>query len=100
MHLWQAGNKKMILFKKHKRFEKSFRKLSPKLQEKTSEVLKIFTNNKHDIRLKNHALKGDFIGFRSINLTGDYRIIFKDNDNGVIEVIELVDVNTHSELYK
>lgn len=89
----------MITFKKHKRFEKSFRKLSPKLQNKTSEVLKIFVENKYDTRLNNHALKWYFIGLRSINLTGDYRIIFRETKDWIIEIVELIDVNTHSELY-
>lgn len=90
----------MITFKKHKRFEKSFRKLSPKLQSKTSEVLKIFVADKYDLSLNNHALKWEFIGLRSINLTWDYRIIFQETKDWIIEIIELIDVNTHSELYK
>ena len=52
------------------------------------------------MKLNNHALKGDFLWLRSINLTGDYRIIFREMNNGDIEIVELIDVNTHSELYK
>jgi len=47
----------MMQFKKHRRFEKSFRKLSPKLQLKTTEVLKIFAEDRYNSRLNNHALK-------------------------------------------
>lgn len=90
----------MLEFKKHKRFEKSFRKLSSKLQEKISDVLQIFVEDRYDTRLNNHALKWDFKGLRSINLTGDYRIIFREMKEWYIEIIELIDVNTHSELYK
>ncbi len=90
----------MMSFKKHKRFEKAFRKLSEKLQSKISEVLKVFVENKFDTRLNNHALKWDFLWLRSINLTGDYRIIFRETQEWLIEIIELIDVNTHSELYK
>ena len=90
----------MLQFKKHKRFEKSFKKLSPKLHQKVSDILKIFVQDKYDVRLNNHALKWDFIWLRSINLTWDYRIIFRERQNWCIEIIELVDVNTHSELYK
>lgn len=90
----------MIQFKKHKRFEKSFRKLSLKLQNKTSEVLKIFEKDKFHSWLNNHALKWVYTWLRSLNLTGNYRIIFKEYQEGYIEIIELIDVDTHSELYK
>lgn len=60
----------------------------------------MFIKDKYDPRLNNHPLKWDFFGLRSINLTGDYRIIFRENQQWYIEIIELIDVNTHSELYK
>jgi len=76
-------------FKKHRRFEKSFRKLSPKLQLKTTEVLKIFAEDRYNSRLNNHALKWIFSWFRSINLTWDYRIIYRQFwDEMTIAMIE------------
>jgi len=47
----------VISFKKHKRFEKAYRKLSTKLQEKTSEVLTLFVQDRYNPKLNNHALK-------------------------------------------
>jgi mRNA-degrading endonuclease YafQ of YafQ-DinJ toxin-antitoxin module len=60
----------------------------------------LFSENYSDKKLNNHALKWDFLWLRSINVTWDYRIIFKDLSNNTYEIVELIKVWTHSELYK
>ena len=60
--------------------------------------LAIFMQNKKDPILNNHKLKGKSKGFRSINITGDYRAIFQELDNG--DLIFFSMIGTHSELYK
>lgn len=52
-----------------------------------------------DHSLNNHALSGEFTGCRSLDVTGDYRIIFEDIWGGIYEIVELLDVGTHSQLY-
>ncbi|MFA5916785.1 MAG: type II toxin-antitoxin system mRNA interferase toxin, RelE/StbE family [Candidatus Gracilibacteria bacterium] len=89
-----------MIIKKHKFFDKSYLKLSEKLKIKVNDTLILFSENYSDKKLNNHALKGDFLGLRSINVTGDYRIIFKDLSNNTYEIVELIKVGTHSELYK
>ncbi|MDD5769919.1 MAG: type II toxin-antitoxin system mRNA interferase toxin, RelE/StbE family [Candidatus Gracilibacteria bacterium] len=89
-----------MIIKKHKLFDKSYLKLSQKLKLKVNETLVLITKNHFDKKLNNHALKGDFIGLRSINVTGDYRIIFKEISDNNYEIIELLKIGTHSELYK
>jgi mRNA-degrading endonuclease YafQ of YafQ-DinJ toxin-antitoxin module len=37
---------------------------------------------------------------RSINVTWDYRIIFRKLSDNTYEIVELIKVWTHSELYK
>lgn len=83
-------------FVKHRLFEKSFKKLPKELKIKFQEQLEIFSVCTTDKRLDNHALQGKYLGYRSIKLTGDYRIIFKEIDQGVFL---LVNVGTHSQLY-
>ncbi|PIP31366.1 hypothetical protein COX24_04015 [bacterium (Candidatus Gribaldobacteria) CG23_combo_of_CG06-09_8_20_14_all_37_87_8] len=46
--------------------------------------------------LNNHPLRGNYVDYRSINITGDLRAVFKlINENEAI----FVRVGTHSELY-
>ena len=82
-----------IKFKK--RFQKDFKKLLPKIKEKFYERLEIFINNKFDIILNNHSVNKAFSDCWSINITGDYRAIFKDDGDAVF----FITIGTHSELY-
>jgi addiction module RelE/StbE family toxin len=51
--------------------------------------------------LRNHSLTGNYKGFRSINITGDWRAVYrvlKDNQGNTVIVFEAL--GTHSQLYK
>lgn len=63
-----------ILF--HKRFNKRFAKLSRKVQQKAVERIELFRHDSSARILDNHALVGKWTGYRSIDITGDYRAIF------------------------
>jgi addiction module RelE/StbE family toxin len=82
-----------------KKFVKNFDKLSSKLQSKTIANIKIFQKNPFDRVLDNHALTWEYAGCRSINITGDYRAIFKDLSSWKYEFVEFINVWTHSQLY-
>lgn len=83
-----------ILF--HKNFEKKFIKLSKSFKLKTKERILIFQNSQYDPVLNNHALHGKFVGYRSMNITGDVRIIYKMLDNNTVLLTE---IGNHSKLY-
>lgn len=56
-------------------------------------------------QLHNHKLSGKYSGFRSINITGDWRAIFSEQDvkHGKVitkKVITFEYFGTHSQLYK
>ncbi|PID34910.1 MAG: type II toxin-antitoxin system mRNA interferase toxin, RelE/StbE family [candidate division SR1 bacterium] len=84
---------------RHKLFLKSFDKVPKKIQYQAIERLEIFLDHPFDPILRNHALKGKWIGFRSIDISGDYRIIFRELSDGKYELVELVKIGTHSQLY-
>jgi len=77
-------------------FIKGYTKLPEKIQEKFKERRNLFIENKFHPLLNNHSVEKTFPGCRSINITGDYRAIFKENENN--NVIFLI-IGTHSELY-
>ncbi len=80
----------------HKDFTKNFKKLSPKIKKKFQERLLLFEKDEFDPTLNNHALKGKWLGYRSINVTGDLRAIYKRDGNTAI----FVTVNSHGNLYR
>ncbi len=58
-----------------KSFQKSFLRMPKKIQFKTVDQLKIFTQNHLDKTLNNHCLSGVYNQYRSINITSDIRAI-------------------------
>jgi addiction module RelE/StbE family toxin len=87
----------MIQIIYHRNFKKSFRKLKKTDQEAVKERLKIFILDQNHSLLNNHALHGKFYGCRSINVTGDLRLIYEEVNNGLVLLHE---VDNHSNLYR
>lgn len=83
----------------HKKFDKTYFKLDQKIKIKFREKLKIFSINPFEIILNNHALTWDYKWFRSINITWDFRAIFKEYPNWTYEFVEFLEIWSHSELY-
>lgn len=82
---------------RHKKFKKSYKKLPAKVQLAAKQRLSLFASDPLNNILNNHALRGIYEGCRSINITGDFRIIYFQESNGDIL---LVDIGTHSQLFK
>jgi addiction module RelE/StbE family toxin len=79
-----------------KKFVKRFESSPLLIRRKFEDNLEIFISNKFDFLLNNHSLNGKYIGCRSINITGDWRAVFKDDGEVVIFII----LGKHSQLYK
>ncbi|MEY2664370.1 MAG: hypothetical protein RIT04_178 [Candidatus Parcubacteria bacterium] len=80
----------------HKSFEKSF------IQQNAS-VKKTFIERKNLLLidpihplLNNHSLKGKFNGYRSINISGDIRAIYRQEAQVAIFIV----IGSHSSLYR
>ncbi len=89
-----------MIVKFSKKFDKSYHKLNIKIQDKFNEKLIIFENDKYNQILNNHSLNWDYFWLKSINITWNYRAIFKEVDNLEYEFIEFINIGTHSQLYK
>lgn len=79
----------------HKNFEKQLLKLKKSQKEKFRERRSLFLQDQFSPILNNHALNGKYLGYRSINVTGDLRIIFKKEEN----IIIFLSIDSHSNLY-
>lgn len=81
----------------HKNFDKQYKKLTKQQQEKTRDRLESFLENPYGALLNNHPLKGKYTNYRSINITGDIRAIYKFiTDQECI----FVAIDNHGNLYK
>lgn len=76
-------------------FIKDSRRLTIGQKERLKQRLKLFGQDKFNPILNNHSLKGKYLGYRSINITGDLRAIYKSLGDDVI----FVSIDSHSHLY-
>ena len=84
-----------------KRFGKSYEKADLKTRRAFNKRLKLFLQNQLHPLLNNHSLTGKLSGYRSINVTGDWRAIFSITINEEGEQIAIFEMlGTHSQLYK
>lgn len=81
-----------------RRFVKELRKAPLKIQIAFRDRLTLFIENRNFSILNNHSLVGEIKNCRSINITGDWRAIYEELENG--DVIFFIMLGTHSQLYK
>lgn len=79
----------------HKDFTKNFKKLPSKIQKKFQERLLLFEKDAFNPTLNNHGLNGEYQGYRSINVSGDIRVIYIKTSENII----FVKIGSHSSLY-
>ena len=79
-----------------KGFTKQLKALPNSLRKQVLERLLIFSTNEFDPILNNHSLKGKHTDSRSINVNGDYRILYRRLND---ETVHLHAIGTHHQLY-
>lgn len=78
-------------------FKKKLKKCSKNITEIFSLKLQIFVADNKARVLNIHRLHGAYDGYQSINITGDYRAVYKLLDS---EHAYFVDIDYHANLYK
>ncbi len=81
----------------HRDFERSYASLRPAEKEKCDGRLMAFGANPFDSMLNNHPLRGTYAGYRSINIAGDLRAIYREIDS---EAYFFVALGPHKKLYR
>jgi mRNA-degrading endonuclease YafQ of YafQ-DinJ toxin-antitoxin module len=76
------------------------RKAAPlEIKEAFLETLALFLAHPDHPTLRNHLLKEKFAGYRSIDVTEDWRAVFKETYAGERKLITFHMIGTHHELY-
>ncbi len=81
----------------HRNFKKQYKKLRGEEQRRFRERRDLFLKNPFHPILNNHLLRGEYRGYRSINVGGDLRVIYEEIGHSTAQFI-LID--THSNLYE
>ncbi len=80
----------------HLTFEKQYKKLRGNEKKRLKERLTLFITDEFNPLLNNHPLRGKYVGYRSINITGDLRAVYKFQEP---DTRIFVAVDSHSNLY-
>lgn len=78
----------------HKDSKRGYKKLTKAQISKFKERRNLFLQDQFNPILNNHALSGKYRGYRSINVTGDLRVVYKREGEDVI----FVKIDSHSNL--
>jgi len=79
----------------YRNFDKRFAKLPLKIKDQFKQRRNLFIEDKKHPILNNHSVDYAYPGCRSINVTGDYRAIFRDSG----DVVLFINIGDHSDLY-
>jgi len=77
-------------------FVRQYKKLPRAIREKVAERLNILANDEFNLLLNNHKLHPPYAGYRGINITGDWRLIYKRID---VDAFYMRAVGTHHQLF-
>ena len=77
-------------------FNKQLKIVPLKIKIAFRKRLALFLENPFNPLLNNHSLTGKYSGYRSINVTGDWRAVYSDKG----QIIIFITLGTHSQLYK
>lgn len=77
-------------------FKKMYKKLPKRIRDKADERIMLFSTDPFHPLLNNHPLTEGYRGCRSVNVTGDFRIVYRDRGK---DVVSLEAIGTHHQFY-
>jgi len=83
-------------FSYSKKFTKQYTKQSIDIKNKFIDRQTLLATDFFSPILNNHKLSGEYLGCKSINITGDIRAVFEEISE---DHIEFIAIGTHGELY-
>ncbi|MBI2034932.1 MAG: type II toxin-antitoxin system mRNA interferase toxin, RelE/StbE family [Candidatus Levybacteria bacterium] len=81
-------------------FYRMLKRVDVRIQKRVKERMLLFSNNSNDPQLNNHALQRRWKGYRSIDITADWRAIYKERELDEEIIAYFIAIGTHKQLYK
>ncbi len=81
-------------------FYRKYKKADVRIRNRVDEKIVVFLKDPNDLQLDNHPLKGQWRGYRSIDITSDWRAIYEEAQIRDEVVAYFVTLGTHNELYR
>lgn len=80
-------------------FFDKLKQIDVRIRNSVKEKILIFSQNPSHPQLNNLSLKREYVGYRSINITADYRALYQEKQEGDEVIAYFVLLGTHDELY-
>ena len=80
-------------------FYRQYKKIDVRIQKSIDERIRIFRKNPNDLELNNHPLHEPYQGYKSIDITSDYRALYEEVTIGEDTIAYFTTLGTHDELY-
>lgn len=90
----------MISVKYSPAFFEKLKKIDVRIRKSFKERILLFEKDPNNAQLHNHELRNPYTGFRSIEVTADYRAIFTEINHGGKSFFYFTMLGTHKELYQ
>jgi len=89
-----------MIVKYSRSFIAKLKKGDVRIRKNFKQRIDIFLRNPHDLQLNNHALRDEWEGYRSIDITPDWRAIYREVKLADDEPYAyFTSLGTHSQLY-
>lgn len=80
-------------------FFKTLKKTSVRIRNSFKKRILIFSRNPNDPVLRNHELRGEWKGYRSINITANWRALYEEIKSSEGTIAYFSYIGTHKQLY-
>lgn len=80
-------------------FNKQLKEAPLEIKIALKEARELFLDNPNHPHLRNHTLREQFSGYRSIDVTSDWRALFKIQESKTQTIITFHILGTHTQLY-
>ncbi|MBI2039684.1 type II toxin-antitoxin system mRNA interferase toxin, RelE/StbE family [Candidatus Microgenomates bacterium] len=80
-------------------FLKKLKKVNVRIRKNFETRIRVFLKDPNDPQLNNHPLREHYLGFRSIDITADYRAFYEEVSSGEETIAYFSALGTHDDLY-
>jgi len=80
-------------------FDKKLRTLPKDIIIAFKSTLEVLRETPNNSSLRRHFLKEKYAGYQSVDVTEDYRVIFREENRESLVIIKFHIIGTHEELY-
>lgn len=78
----------------------TLKKQNVRIRKNFKERILLFSKDPHNLQLNNHALREKYAGYRSIDITANYRAIYKIRQREGEIIAYFTEIGTHEQLYR